>query len=208
MYEHDGEQYFVVDGHVHFWNAAPDNWVAGQEEYAKGWIDCFFAYHGLSPADTHWPYEQFRRYDAELMMRHLFDEGHVDVAIFQPTYLSQWYVEGFNTTNVRAARRAAPRQVHPERRMGPSRRRRRSGRSSRPRWSGTDSKERSCTPLSGAATREAGASRATRLRGYLELCERLGVRNIHVHKGPTIWPLDKDAFDVPTSTSLRRTSQG
>ena len=23
-----------------------------------------------------------------------------------------------------------------------------------------------------------------------------GIRNIHVHKGPTIWPLDKDAFDV------------
>jgi predicted TIM-barrel fold metal-dependent hydrolase len=22
------------------------------------------------------------------------------------------------------------------------------------------------------------------------------VRNIHIHKGPTIWPLDKDAFDV------------
>ena len=24
----------------------------------------------------------------------------------------------------------------------------------------------------------------------------LGIKNIHVHKGPTIWPLDKDAFDV------------
>ena len=22
------------------------------------------------------------------------------------------------------------------------------------------------------------------------------MRNIHVHKGPTIWPLDKDSFDV------------
>ena len=31
MYEHNGEQYFVVDGHVHYWNAAPDNWIAGQE---------------------------------------------------------------------------------------------------------------------------------------------------------------------------------
>jgi predicted TIM-barrel fold metal-dependent hydrolase len=31
---------------------------------------------------------------------------------------------------------------------------------------------------------------------YLEACQELGVRNIHVHKGPTIWPLDKDAFDV------------
>jgi hypothetical protein len=31
---------------------------------------------------------------------------------------------------------------------------------------------------------------------YFELCLELGIRNIHVHKGPTIWPLDRDAFDV------------
>jgi len=31
---------------------------------------------------------------------------------------------------------------------------------------------------------------------YLAKSEELGIKNIHVHKGPTIWPLDKDAFDV------------
>ena len=31
---------------------------------------------------------------------------------------------------------------------------------------------------------------------YLDKCQELGIKNIHVHKGPTIWPLDKDAFDV------------
>ena len=31
---------------------------------------------------------------------------------------------------------------------------------------------------------------------FLEKCQALGITNIHVHKGPTIWPLDKDAFDV------------
>jgi uncharacterized protein len=31
---------------------------------------------------------------------------------------------------------------------------------------------------------------------FLEKCQELGITNIHVHKGPTIWPLDKDAFDV------------
>ena len=31
---------------------------------------------------------------------------------------------------------------------------------------------------------------------FLEKCGELGIKNIHVHKGPTIWPLDKDAFDV------------
>ena len=31
---------------------------------------------------------------------------------------------------------------------------------------------------------------------FFEKCIELGIKNIHVHKGPTIWPLDKDAFDV------------
>src|SRR4029079_8621003 len=31
---------------------------------------------------------------------------------------------------------------------------------------------------------------------YFELCRELGITNIHVHKGPTIRPLDRDAFDV------------
>ena len=54
MYEKDGEKYFVVDSHMHFWNAAPDNWVAGAEQYADGWINCFHAYQGLGPPETHW----------------------------------------------------------------------------------------------------------------------------------------------------------
>ncbi len=31
---------------------------------------------------------------------------------------------------------------------------------------------------------------------FLDKCVELGIKNLHVHKGPTIWPLDKDAFDV------------
>ena len=31
---------------------------------------------------------------------------------------------------------------------------------------------------------------------YLELAQELGIKNIHVHKGPTIYPLSMDAFDV------------
>ena len=30
---------------------------------------------------------------------------------------------------------------------------------------------------------------------FFDKCLELGIKNIHVHKGPTIWPLDKDAFD-------------
>ena len=28
----------------------------------------------------------------------MFEDGHVDVAVFQPTYLKEWYTTGFNTT--------------------------------------------------------------------------------------------------------------
>jgi predicted TIM-barrel fold metal-dependent hydrolase len=31
---------------------------------------------------------------------------------------------------------------------------------------------------------------------YLEKTQELGIKNVHVHKGPTVWPLDRDSFDV------------
>ena len=40
------------------------------------------------------------------------------------------------------------------------------------------------------------AERPGRLPVPGEAAQNLGIKNIHVHKGPTIWPLDKDAFDV------------
>ena len=98
MYEKNGEKYFVVDTHMHFWDASPANWVAGHEQYAKGWIECFHAYMGLGPPETHWPLEKFYKIDEDTLMRDVFEDGYVDVAIFQPTYLTEWYREGFNTT--------------------------------------------------------------------------------------------------------------
>src|SRR5690349_6243716 len=103
VYERNGEKYFVVDSHTHFWDASPANWVLGQEQYAKGWIECFHAYQGLGPPETHWPIEQFQKYSEDRMMKDLFDDGHVDIAIFQPTNLRQWYKNGFNTTEVDGA---------------------------------------------------------------------------------------------------------
>ena len=47
MYEKDGEKYFIVDSHMHYWDATPQNWVPGQEQFAKGWIECFHAYQSL-----------------------------------------------------------------------------------------------------------------------------------------------------------------
>ena len=72
MYEKDGEKYFVLDTHTHFWDASPENWVKGAEEYAKGWIECFHAYQGLGPPETHWSIEDFQKYSAGALR-----EGHV-----------------------------------------------------------------------------------------------------------------------------------
>jgi predicted TIM-barrel fold metal-dependent hydrolase len=42
---------------------------------------------------------------------------------------------------------------------------------------------------------------------FLEKCQELGIKNIHAHKGPTIWPLNKDAFSMEdvdqTATDFR-----
>jgi uncharacterized protein len=196
MYEKDGEKYFVVDGHTHFWDASPENWVPGQEQFAKGWIECFHAYQGLGPPATHWSIEQFQKYSEDMMMRDVFDEGHVDVAIFQPTYLKQWYREGFNTTE----RNGALSERHPGRFRVNT------------RWDPRDGDDGlkeleekverwGCKGVKLYTAEWRGESRGWTLRDpesarYLEKCAELGVTNIHVHKGPTIWPLDKDAFDV------------
>jgi hypothetical protein len=196
VYEKDGEKYFIVDGHTHFWDASPANWVPGQEEYAKGWIECFHAYQGLGPAETHWSIEKFQKYDEDTMIRDLFEVGYVDVAIFQPTNLRQWYTKGFNTTetNGELAER------HPGRFVVNSNFDPRDGDAGLAaleqrvkRWG--------CKGVKLYTAEWRGDSRGWSLKSaesarYLEKCQELGVRNIHVHKGPTIWPLDKDAFDV------------
>ena len=48
--------------------------------------------------------------------------------------------------------------------------------------------------VQGLARLEADRSRGLQL--FLDKCKELGIKNVHAHKGPTIWPLDKDAFDV------------
>lgn len=196
MYEKDGEKYFVVDGHTHFWDASPANWVPGQEQYAKGWIECFHAYQGLGPPETHWTLEDFWKYSEERMLRDVFEDGHVDVAIFQPTYLKQWYTNGFNTTETNAALAGK----HPGKfvvnaswdpRAGDDGLRELEAKVNR--WG--------CKGVKLYTAEWRGDSRGWSLKDpesarYLEKCQELGVKNIHVHKGPTIWPLDKDAFDV------------
>ena len=196
MYEKDGERYFVVDGHIHFWDASPANWVPGAEQYARGFIECFHAYQGLAPADTHWSLEHFQKYSEDDLMTDVFEDGHVDVAILQPTYLRAWYRDGFNTTE-RDARLFEKHQgqfvlnTRWDPREGDAGLRTLAENVSR--WG--------CTGVKLYTAEWLDDSRGWRLNDresfrYLEKCQELGIRNIHVHKGPTIWPLDKDAFDV------------
>jgi len=195
VYEKDGQKYFVVDGHMHYWNAAPDNWVKGAEQYAKGWIECFHAYQGLGPAETHWPLAKFQKYSEDDLMKDVFADGHVDVAIFQPTYLTEWYAEGFNTTE----RNAALGEKHPGKFIHNTRWDPRDGddglktlRANVERYGSKGCKLYTAEWRQGSRGWTLKDAEAYR---YLEACQELGIKNIHVHKGPTIWPLDKDAFD-------------
>ena len=129
-------------------------------------------------------------------MKDVFEDGYVDVAIFQPTYLKEWYTDGFQHHRAqRRAGREAPRQVHHQHPLGPARGRRRA------QAAREDVAQYGLKGVKLYTAEWNDGSRGWTLKDpeayrYLEKCQELGIKNIHVHKGPTIWPLDKDAFDV------------
>jgi predicted TIM-barrel fold metal-dependent hydrolase len=197
MYEKNGEKYFIVDSHMHFWDASRENWVEGRENYAKGWIDCFYGYHQLAPPKTQWEWDHYLKVSEEDLMRDVFEEGYVDKAIFQSTYLKYWYKNGFNTVE----QNGAMLEKHPDKFIVNGRWDPRDGEAGlrqleedARRWNLKGVK------LYTAEWHENG-SRGWKLTDkdsyrFLEKCQELGIRNIHAHKGPTIWPLNKDAFAV------------
>ena len=96
----DGEEIFIIDGHTHLWDGSKEN---QKNIHGQQFIDCFYGYHSaLSPKEYVWPKEKFDKYGAETMYNDLFVEGYDDMAIFQPTYLKDFYVNGFNTTEQNA----------------------------------------------------------------------------------------------------------
>ena len=104
-----GDEYFIVDSHLHWWDGSPENC---KNKYGSGFISCFYDYHsGLSPAEYVWPKEKYEKYSEETMMQDVFVDGYVDIGIFQPTYLTDFYVDGFNTT----ARDAILKDKYPDR---------------------------------------------------------------------------------------------
>jgi len=190
----DGEEIFVVDGHMHFWDASPGN---QKNKYGKGWIDCFYGYHRLfTPPEYVWPIEQYQKYSEQQMMNDLFVDGYVDMGIFLPTYLKEFYVSGFNTTEMDAVLK----EKYPDRFILNGAFDPRDGEQ------GLEALEQLAQKyqLKGVKLYTAewkDGSKGYKLTDpmayrYLEKCQQLGIKNIHVHKGPTIWPLNKDAFDV------------
>ena len=194
MYGHNGESIFVVDGHVHFWDASPEN---QRNRYGDGWIRCFYDYHkALSPADYVWPLELYQKYPEERMMRDLFEDGYVDVGIFQPTYLLEFYQKGFNTIE----QDAVLKEKYPDKFILNGRWDPRDGEEGLRRFE-EEVRRYNIKGVKLYTAEWQGDSKGWKLtdpmsRRYLDKCAELGVVNIHVHKGPTIWPLNKDAFDV------------
>ncbi len=194
MYEKDGEKYFVVDGHIHFWDASPEN---QRNIHGRQFIDCFYGYQtALSPEEYIWPLEKFEKYSEEDIMHDLFEIGYVDKAIFQPTYLTDFYVNGFNTTE----QDAVLQEKYPDKFIVNGSFDPRDGERGMEAFEQLVDKYN----LQGVKLYTAewkGESKGWDLRDewskrYLEKCLELGVKNIHVHKGPTIRPLNKDAFNV------------
>ncbi len=150
----------------------------------------------LSPKDQVWPKEKFDNYGAEQMYQDLFVDGPDDMAIVQSTYLTDFYKTGFNTIERNSEIKAlAPDRIIVNGAFDP-----------RDGEAGLDALEEMASKykLKGVKLYTAewrGDSRGYKLTDpmaykYLEKAEKLGIKNIHIHKGPTIIPLDKDAFDV------------
>ncbi|MEW2520893.1 amidohydrolase family protein [Actinacidiphila alni] len=195
MYTKDGTSYFVVDSHVALWDGSPQNQA---NRYGKGFIECFYDYHrNLSPKEWLWPLDKFEKYSEADLIHDVFETGHVDRAIFQPAYLSDFYTTGFHQRE----RALALTREHADKLVLND------AWDPRDREAGLDRLEELAAVdggLKGVKLYTAewrGDSKGYKLTDewsyrYLAKCEELGIRNIHIHKGPTVYPLNRDAFDV------------
>jgi len=194
MYSKDGESYFIVDAHIALWDGRAANC---KNIHGKQFIDCFYDYHkNLSPAEFVWPYDEYTYYGGERLLKDLFQDGYVDHAIFQPAYLGDFYYNGFGQTEQAwALTQRNPGKLTYNHNFDP-----------RNEQAGLDRLQADAERfgLKGVKLYTAewhGDSRGYKLTDpwsykYLEACRDLGITNIHIHKGPTIRPLDRDSFDV------------
>ena len=104
MYQHNGDKYFVVDGHTHFWDASPRELGQGTGAVRQGLDRVLPRLHGSRSAETHWPLQKFMKYSEEDFVKDVFEDAGIDVAIRQSTYLKEWYTRRLQ--HDRAQRRA------------------------------------------------------------------------------------------------------
>ncbi len=189
-----GEEIFVIDGHTHFWDGSPAN---QKNIHGKQFIECFYAYHSnLSPPSEKWKRTSSKSTTRRRCSMTCFVTGYDDMAILQPTYLTDFYKNGFNTTE----RNSAMKKNHPDRFILNGAFDPRDGSKGLEDLHALSEKHK----LKGVKLYTAewrGESKGYKLTDkesykYLEAAQKLGIKNIHVHKGPTIIPLNRDAFDV------------
>ncbi|HWD81448.1 MAG TPA: amidohydrolase family protein, partial [Kribbella sp.] len=194
MYEKDGEKYYVVDAHVHIWDGRESN---QKNVHGKQFIDCFYDYHrNLSPEEVVWDYDTYTYYGGQRLMKDVFEDGYADHAIFQATLLSDFYKNGFGQTEEAFGLASEhPKLLTYNHAYDP-----RNGEAGLEQLR-RDAERMNLKGVKLYTAEWHGDSRGYKLdepwsRRYLEECLKLGIKNIHVHKGPTIRPLDRDAFDV------------
>jgi predicted TIM-barrel fold metal-dependent hydrolase len=190
----DGRKIFVIDGHIHFWDGRPEN---RRNRYGFTFLESFWtAHNGMSPPEERWTWERFQHQGVEGALKDLFVDGRCDMAIVLPTYLREFYVNGFNTTEQNAVLRdAAPEKIILCGRFDP-----RDGEEGLDRLE-ADHARWGFRSVKLYTAEWRGESKGYSLKEdhvhrYLEKCRQLGIDIVHIHKGPTIHPLSLDSFDV------------
>ena len=170
---------------------------AGAEEYAKGWIECFHAYQGLGPPRPTGRWRSSRSTRPTTSSSDVF-AGRRRRPRGVPVDVPEGVVhEGLQHIEQNASLLDRfPGKLIVNGRLDP-----REGEAGLEQLRGgrrevPPAGRASSTRRSGTRARAAGRWRTRRRSRSSSKCQELGIKNIHVHKGPTIWPLDKDAFDV------------
>ncbi|MEJ9210379.1 amidohydrolase family protein [Bacillus smithii] len=190
----NGEEIFVIDAHIALWDGSKENQL---NIHGEQFISCFYDYHkNLSPKEYYWPWDKFVKYDPETLVNDVLVKGYADMAIFQPVYLKEFYKNGFGDFDANdALSKRYPNRFICNGTMDPRHGER-----------GLENLEKMKGKYNwqGIKLYTAdwyGNSKGYKLsddwsKRYLEKCQELGIKNIHIHKGPTVTPLNRDAFDV------------
>ncbi len=194
MYSKNGEDYFIVDGHIHYWDGSDENC---KNKHGHEFIECFYDYsRSLTPPEYLWDYKKYQKYTEQDVMHDIFEIGYADHAILNSVHLWDFFTSGFDREEEswEMLQRSDGKMT-----MNGT-------------WDAREGekglaqleKDAERFDLQGVKIYTAawyGNSRGFKMSDpeaytYLEKCRELGIKNVHVHKGPTLHPLDKDAFDV------------